>query len=222
MNSYFEQSGFYGHPHQTGGMGMASAAHHDQSAATAAYRGFPLSLGMTPYANHHLHQSRSSQESPYDASITAACTKLYDGSYNKDCAKSSSNAGDTNGYKDVWNASSTGASGGQNNSVPVRPSACTPDSRVGYLDTTGGSPVSRGGSTTGVSGSAWNSSQCSITGASGQAAAAAAATGLHQASNHTFYPWMAIAGKLHHSILTIQCYYYYMLFTVLLCIIFLR
>lgn len=201
MNSYFEQSGFYGHPHQSTGMGMTSAAHHDQSAATAAYRGFPLSLGMTPYANHHLHQSRSTQDSPYDASITAACTKLYDGTYNKDCAKTAS-TNDTNGYKDVWNTSASGNGGsGQNNSVPVRPSACTPDSRVGgYLDTTGGSPASRGGgggggSATGVTASAWNSSQCSITGATNQAAAAAAAaTGLHQASNHTFYPWMAIAG----------------------------
>lgn len=107
---------------------------------------------------------------------------------------------DTNGYKDVWNTSGSGNGGsGQNNSVPVRPSACTPDSRVGgYLDTTGGSPASRGGgggSAAGVTGSAWNSSQCSITGATNQAAAAAAAaTGLHQASNHTFYPWMAIAG----------------------------
>lgn len=189
MNSYFEQSGFYGHPHQASGMGMTTASHHDQT-ATAAYRGFPLSLGMAPYANHHLHQSRSTQESPYDASITAACTKLYDGTYNKDCAKTSSTA-ETNGYKDVWNTSSSTGSTGQNSSVPVRPSACTPDSRVGYLDGTGGSPASRGGSTTGVTGSAWNASQCSIGGASAQTAT----TGLHQASNHTFYPWMAIAGE---------------------------
>ncbi|XP_031618788.1 homeotic protein ultrabithorax isoform X2 [Contarinia nasturtii] len=188
MNSYFEQSGFYGHPHQTSGMGMTAGAHHDQS-ATAAYRGFPLSLGMTPYANHHLHQSRSTQDSPYDASITAACTKLYDGTYNKDCAKTGSSS-DTNGYKDVWNTSGSNA---QSNSTPVRPSACTPDSRVGYLETANGSPVGRSGngSSSGVSANAWNSSQC-ITGASGQVAAAA--SGLHQASNHTFYPWMAIAG----------------------------
>lgn len=190
MNSYFEQSGFYGHPHQTTGMSMSSAAHHDQS-ATAAYRGFPLSLGMTPYANHHLHQSRSTQDSPYDASITAACTKLYDGSYNKDCAKTGSS--DTNGYKDVWNTS--GGSNAQSNSTPVRPSACTPDSRVGnYLDTANGSPVGRSGngSSSGVSASAWNSSQCGITGGSGQAAAAAA-SGLHQAN--VFYPWMSISGE---------------------------
>ena len=191
MNSYFEQSGFYGHPHQTTGMGMTSTSHHDQT-TTAAYRGFPLSLGMSPYANHHLHQSRTSQESPYDASITAACSKIYDGTYgNKDCAKTSATTTETNGYKDVWNTSSSGSSAGQNASVPVRPSACTPDSRVGgYLDAAGSSPASRGGSATGVTGSAWNAN-CSITTAgSGQSAA----TGLHQPSNHTFYPWMAIAG----------------------------
>ena len=127
MNSYFEQSGFYGHPHQASGMGMAG----DQSAS--AYRGFPLSLGMSPYTNHHLHQStRSSQQSPYDASISAACSKIYDGSYNnnnnnntnttnnnnKDCAKGGSVSAttpthtaagvETNGYKDVvWNTSSS-------------------------------------------------------------------------------------------------------------------
>lgn len=219
MNSYFENSGFYGHPHQASGMGMSAAAHHDQSATAAAYRSFPLSLGMTPYANHHLHQSRATQDSPYDASITAACTKLYnDNAYNKDCAKTSVSGGtgggavgDTNGYglKDVWNTSAGNAgsgagsvTGGQNASVPVRPSACTPDSRVGgYLDTSGGSPVSRGGGGGGGGGSAsggggaasaWNASQCAIGGASGQSAAA---SGLHQAGNHTFYPWMAIAGE---------------------------
>lgn len=269
MNSYFEPNGFYSHPHQTaGGMGMAAAAaaHHDQSAATAAYRGFPLSLGMTPYGNHHhlTHQSsaqsaaaaqRAAQDSPYDASITAACTKLYgDQAYgnNKDCAKTGGSVGnvttsgnngggggvggvgvgvgqDTNGYKDVWNTGSNNVGVGnggnngsglgvQNTSVPVRPSACTPDSRVGggYLDTSGGSPVSRSGGGGGgngggnvgatslggvvgggVSAGAWNTSQCSIGGAGGQAAAsAAAAAGLHQASNHTFYPWMAIAGNV--------------------------
>lgn len=83
--------------------------------------------------------------------------------------------------------------------MPVRPSACTPDSRVGgYLDTSGGSPVShRGGSAGGagaggvVGGSAWNAN-CTISGAA--VAQTAAASSLHQASNHTFYPWMAIAG----------------------------
>lgn len=207
MNSYFEQSGFYGHPHQTTGMGMTSGSHHDQN-PVSGYRGFPLSLGMSPYANHHLNHSRSTQDSPYDASITAACSKIYDGAYNKDCAKTTSASSETNGYKEIWNTSSSGGSGAgggstgggggggggattQSTTAPVRPSACTPDSRVGgYLDTAGGSPVSRGGGAGSVTGGAWNAN-CSITATGGQTAAAA---GLHQSANHTFYPWMAIAG----------------------------
>lgn len=198
MNSYFEQSGFYGHPHQTAaGMMSSAASHHDQTsaAAAAAYRGFPLSLGMSPYANHHLSQqsrstAASTQDSPYDASLTAAaCKQIYEGTYNKECSKSSSGtAAETNGYKDVWNAT-TGASTVQTtgSSVPVRPSACTPDSRVsGYIDAAAGSPVSRTGSTVG-SGGAWNTN-CTI----GSAATQSAPSSLHQ--NHTFYPWMAIAG----------------------------
>lgn len=248
MNSYFEQaSGFYGHPHQATGMAMGSGGHHDQSAtaAAAAYRGFPLSLGMSPYANHHLQ--RSSQDSPYDASITAACNKIYadGGAYKQDCLNIKVDA--VNGYKDIWNTSANGGPGGgsgggaggggggggvggvgggggsgagsngsnsgaTNNTaggMPVRPSACTPDSRVGgYLDTSGGSPVSHRGSSGGVGGgqggnvvggassggaaAAWNAN-CTISGAA--AAQTAAASSLHQASNHTFYPWMAIAGK---------------------------
>lgn len=212
MNSYFEQSGFYGHPHQAAaGMMSASSGHDQTSAAAAAYRGFPLSLGMSPYANHHLHQTRTAQDSPYDASITAACKQIYDGAYNKDCSKSvtgggsgggatangtttnsgSASAGnnttsDTNGYKDVWNSSANNG----NNSAPVRPSACTPDSRVGgYIDASGGSPVSRTGSST--AGGAWNTN-CQIGTTATQSASAASAS-LHQ--NHTFYPWMAIAGE---------------------------
>lgn len=203
MNSYFEQSGFYGHPHQAGMM-SSSGGHDQSSAAAAAYRGFPLSLGMSPYANPHLHQTRSAQDSPYDASITAACKQIYDGAYNKDCSKTVSGAtangttansgsassgntaaSDTNGYKDVWNSS---GSNGTPNSAPVRPSACTPDSRVGgYIDASGGSPVSRTGSS--ATGGAWNT-QCSIGTPATQSASSAS---LHQ--NHTFYPWMAIAGE---------------------------
>lgn len=218
MNSYFEQSGFYGHPHQAAAGMMSASSGHDQTsaAAAAAYRGFPLSLGMSPYANHHLHQTRTAQDSPYDASITAACKQIYDGAYNKDCSKSVSGAtangttansgsasagnnatSDTNGYKDVWN--STGNNGSQN-SAPVRPSACTPDSRVGgYIDASGGSPVSRTGSS--ATGGAWNTN-CSI-GTTGTQSTASAS--LHQ--NHTFYPWMAIAGE---SIYILYCPKYVM------------
>lgn len=199
MNSYFEQSGFYGHPHQTAAGMMTSSSHHDQTsaAAAAAYRGFPLSLGMSPYATHPLHQSRP-QDSPYDASLSAACKQaVYDATNtyvntsntnSKECSKSSSGTtADTNGYKDVWNTSGA-AGGGQGTGTPVRPSACTPDSRVsGYIDAAAGSPASRTGTAVGAA-AAWNTN-CGI----GAAATQSTTTGLHQ-SNHTFYPWMAIAG----------------------------
>lgn len=213
MNSYFEQSGFYGHPHQTAaGMMSSAASHHDQASAAAAYRGFPLSLGMSSYVNHHLQQTRCSsaasaaasiQDLPYDASMTAAAAynnKIYEGSCsssstynNKECSSKSPSgtAADTNGYKDVWNAT-TGASAAQTtgSSVPVRPSACTPDSRVsGYIDAAASSPASRTGSTVGSGTAAWNAN-CGI----GTPSAQTATSGLHQ-SNHTFYPWMAIAGE---------------------------
>lgn len=104
----------------------------------------------------------------------------------------SGTAADTNGYKDVWNAT-TGASAAQStgSSVPVRPSACTPDSRVsGYIDAAASSPASRTGSTVGSgTAAAWNAN-CGI----GTPSAQTATSGLHQ-SNHTFYPWMAIAGE---------------------------
>lgn len=214
MNSYFEQSGFYGsHHHQSAGVGVGvggGASHHDQTAA--AYRSFPLSLGMSPYAaaaNHHhgLHQSaRPPQDSPYDASVAAAC-KLYStggsessqqtGGYGKpDCSKAGGGGGDShqNGYaavvaaaKDAWQAQAQQQQGVV--SGPVRPAACTPDSRVGYggpvpsLDAASSSPGP-------ARASSWNST-CSL----GAAAPQPAATQLHQQPNHTFYPWMAIAGQ---------------------------
>lgn len=231
MNSYFEQSGFYGHPHQTAaGMMSSAASHHDQASAAAAYRGFPLSLGMSSYVNHHLHQTRSphsagsaaasTQDLPYDASVTGTAAayhskQIYEGSLtgvvynNKECSKSSSGtAADTNGYKDVWNAT-TGASAAQStgSSVPVRPSACTPDSRVsGYIDAAAGSPASRTGSTVGSGTAAWNAN-CGI----GTPSAQTATSGLHQ-SNHTFYPWMAIAGESPHTNYLLFTYKYILLF----------
>ncbi|KAJ8674152.1 hypothetical protein QAD02_005414 [Eretmocerus hayati] len=95
MNSYFEQStgGFYGgHHHQS----SAAAQHHDPASA-AAYRSFPLGLGMSPYASsqHHHHHlaaaaaaansgsTRPPQDSPYDASVASAC-KLYSQSGSQD------------------------------------------------------------------------------------------------------------------------------------------
>ena len=222
MNSYFEQSagGFYGsHHHQT-----SSSQHHDPATA-AAYRSFPLGLGMSPYASsqhqHHglgIHPSggtntRPPQDSPYDASVATAC-KLYSstpesaGAYStsssstsaasKECKQQQQQqeAHQQNGYaavmaaaavKDVWQSATSGQS-------VVRPSACTPESSrvTGYSGLVAGdaaaSPGNNGSSRTLAS--SWNT--CTINSSSTQPVA----TQLHQqpAANHTFYPWMAIAG----------------------------
>lgn len=224
MNSYFEQSGFYGGHHQSAGASAASHHHHDQTAAAAAYRSFPLSLGMSPYAStqHHHHTlahqaARPPQESPYDASVAAAC-KLYSSSsgtvagnetaqqqsYNSNSgSKADCSKVEQNGYaaavKDLWQSTTTG--GSANSLVaPVRPAACTPDSRVsGYGGTTtgvglggdsGSSPGAGGGGRTSNSLSSWNN-PCSLNTSVTQPVSSQ----LHQqTSNHTFYPWMAIAG----------------------------
>lgn len=209
MNSYFEQPGFYtGHHHQS----STGSTHHDQA---AAYR-FPLGLGMSPYASsqhhhhHSLHQNRPPQDSPYDASVAAAC-KLYSSAADttqnsnyssKDCSKSNNNESHQNGYaavvaaaKDVW--SSAGATVNGTNVGPVRPAACTPDSRLGYgTGLVGGDPGSSpgtagGGRTSATSLGSWN--QCSLNSSGSQSAVGSQ---LHQqTANHTFYPWMAIAGR---------------------------
>lgn len=228
MNSYFEQTGFYGghHHHQSAAAGHH---HHDQNSVAAAYR-FPLGLGMSPYASsqhhhHSLHQTRGAPDSPYDASVAAAAAcKLYDGqqapsggsgAYNATTASTKAEckeAAHQNGYaaavaaaaKDVWQSAASGAAAANSNPL-IRPSACTPDSRVSaYANTSlglvGGDPSTSPGASAGsvrnssVSSSltgSWNT--CSINSASSQSAA----TQLHQQSaNHTFYPWMAIAGKM--------------------------
>nr|BAR93876.1 Ultrabithorax [Nysius plebeius] len=207
MNSYFEQTGFYGsHHHQS-----ATAAHHDQTAA--AYR-FPLGIGMSPYAStqhhhhHSLHQSRPPQDSPYDASVTAC--KLYSSSTGEnqtsvnysttkpDCSKTESPA-HQNGYaavvaaaaaKDVWQSAT---SGGTPSSNPlVRPAACTPDAR--YLGGDGSPGSASRTSSASLAPASWN--QCSLNSTATQPAGQ-----LHQQpANHTFYPWMAIAGKLEHGL----------------------
>lgn len=249
MNSYFEQSGFYGghHHHQT-----SSAHHHDQNAVAAAYR-FPIGLGMSPYASsqhHHHHglsQSRAPQDSPYDASVAAAACKLYGSgggggggtgggggggggtgggggdqssaaavaaataaglNYTKTepCvggggkSDASAAAAHQNGYtsspKDVvWpgNAASAAANGSL-----LRPNVCTPESRVGYgsgnsvsgLDGAGASPNSARNSAGSLSAS-WNT--CAGINNNGHQQQALQLN--QQQNNHTFYPWMAIAGQ---------------------------
>ncbi|XP_014486351.1 PREDICTED: homeotic protein ultrabithorax-like isoform X2 [Dinoponera quadriceps] len=227
MNSYFEQTagGFYGsHHHQTG----AASQHHDPATA-AAYRSFPLGLGMSPYAStqHHHHTSsslgihpgggtntRPPQDSPYDASVATACklysttpeatghtTSSYSTTATKDCKQQDQTSAHQNGYaaamaaaavKDVWQSATSGANS-QSNSV-VRPSACTPEStRVGsYGGLVGGDPASSPGNNSSSRSltSSWNT--CSLNSSASQPVA----TQLHQqpTANHTFYPWMAIAG----------------------------
>lgn len=226
MNSYFEQtaSGFYGsHHHQTG----AASQHHDPATA-AAYRSFPLGLGMSPYAStqHHHHTSsslgihpgggsntRPPQDSPYDASVATACklysttpeatghtTSSYSTTATKDCKQQDQTSTHQNGYaavmaaaavKDVW--STTSGANSQSNSV-VRPSACTPEStRVSsYGGLVGGDPASSPGNNSSSRSltSSWNT--CSLNSSASQPVA----TQLHQQpTNHTFYPWMAIAGE---------------------------
>lgn len=104
--------------------------------------------------------------------------------------------------KDVWQSASAVASaaGQGTNSAVVRPSACTPEgSRVGGSGAGGGSSYSGldAASSPGNNGSSrsltssWNT--CSL---NSSAASQPVATQLHQQpSNHTFYPWMAIAGE---------------------------
>ncbi|XP_016916037.1 homeotic protein ultrabithorax-like isoform X2 [Apis laboriosa] len=226
MNSYFEQTagGFYGsHHHQTG----AASQHHDPATA-AAYRSFPLGLGMSPYAStqHHHHTSsslgihpgggtntRPPQDSPYDASVATACklysttpeatghtTSSYSTTATKDCKQQDQASAHQNGYaavmaaaavKDVWQSATSGANS-QSNSV-VRPSACTPEgTRVGsYGGLVGGDPASSPGNNSSSRSltSSWNT--CSLNSSASQPVA----TQLHQQpTNHTFYPWMAIAG----------------------------
>ncbi|XP_018304839.1 ultrabithorax isoform X1 [Mycetomoellerius zeteki] len=226
MNSYFEQTagGFYGsHHHQTG----AASQHHDPATA-AAYRSFPLGLGMSPYASaqHHHHTSsslgihpgggsntRPPQDSPYDASVATACklysttpeatghtTSSYSTTATKDCKQQDQTSTHQNGYaavmaaaavKDVWQSATSGANS-QSNSV-VRPSACTPEStRVSsYGGLVGGDPASSPGNNSSSRSltSSWNT--CSLNSSASQPVA----TQLHQqpTTNHTFYPWMAIA-----------------------------
>ena len=139
-----------------------------------------------------------------------------------DCSKtgaSSNEQNHQNGYaavvaaaaKDVWQSASsgggTGGSGGNSLVGPVvRPAACTPDSRVGYgssVGLVGGDPASSPGAGGGRT-SAWSlgsSNACSLNTSASQPTVA---TQLHQQpTNHTFYPWMAIAGQ---SVQGIYCF----------------
>jgi Antp family protein len=81
----------------------------------------------------------------------------------------------------------------------VRPAACTPDTRVGGYGSSvglvGGDPASSPGAGGGRT-SAWSLASSNACSLNSSAAQPTVATQLHQQpSNHTFYPWMAIAGQ---------------------------
>ena len=229
MNSYFEQSGFYG-----------QAANSEQ----AAYR-FPLGLaagmGVTPYTTpsatthppgpqHHQtpppqqqnsqthpanngsssQQTNSSHRQDYDTESpksAALYSPLGTGGASTDASSSSSSTykaaavaaaaaaavavssgsgsistttdcKDQNGYNSLSKEVSAGGWGsggtGSNGSTPGRPSVCTPDPMSSRYDR-------------------WMNS-CTAAGLTSSQAQSSAPQ-LQQAANHTFYPWMAIAGK---------------------------
>lgn len=95
MNSYFEQSGFYGG--------------HGQTGAEQAYR-FPLGLGVNPYGppsgQRQVDSYDQSSAAAAAAAAAAASCKLYEQQYKLDCSKA-----DQNGY------SSTGIVKSDNNSA---------------------------------------------------------------------------------------------------------
>lgn len=195
MNSYFEQSGFYGTPSSGG----------DQS-----YR-FPIGLGMSPYAQHHTGAHRAPQDSPYDA--TAAACKLYSSQvggesgpgYNKvDCGPPTGGVSkESNGYNgkggggelghggggSVGGANSWGGPGG----VPVRPTVCSPDGRYGGGGVVGGGGGGGEPSSPSRSLSSWNATCNNLqngvgVGGVGGVPSQATASQLQQSANHTFYP----------------------------------
>lgn len=94
MNSYFEQSGFYGG--------------HGQTGAEQAYR-FPLGLGVNPYgppSGGVARQVDSYDQATAAAAAAAASCKLYEQQYKLDCTKT-----DQSGY------GSTGIVKTDNNSI---------------------------------------------------------------------------------------------------------
>ena len=255
MNSYFEQSGFYGG--------------HGQTGAEQAYR-FPLGLGVNPYGP----PSGQRQVDSYDQSTAAAAAaaaaaascKLYEQQYKLDCGKADQNGynttgivkSDNNSAISSWAAAAAAAAaaagvdrnnsgnhiGGHNNvnnrgnnggnvggvgvgypgqvvsnvtgpesavavSTPrsVGPNSVGPNnnpwSPCSINATTAVAPVAQhgggGGIVTGVtqhtqhSQHQHNPQQHHNTG--GQHAISQQQSPQSQSSAHTFYPWMAIAGK---------------------------
>jgi len=164
MNSYFEQSSFYG----------------QGAAPTAGDYRFPIGLGslggVSPYGQH---QPRPPQESAYDATpgSPSKAASLYS-SLSDTAAYSKLDCKEQNGYASIKPDLGTPGWGA---GAPVRPSVCTPD--MTRYTPSSADQVARD--------RAWMNTCSSLTAA---AQASQPPSQLQQPSHQTFYPWMAIAG----------------------------
>jgi len=163
MNSYFEQSSFYG----------------QGAAPTAGDYRFPIGLGslggVSPYGQH---QPRPPQESAYDATpgSPSKAASLYS-SLSDTAAYSKLDCKEQNGYASIKPDLGTPGWGA---GAPVRPSVCTPD--MTRYTPSSADQVARD--------RAWMNTCSSLTAA---AQASQPPSQLQQPSHQTFYPWMAIA-----------------------------
>jgi len=163
MNSFYEQSGFYG---------------QGATPTPGDYR-FPIGLGslggVSPYGQH---QPRPPQESAYDATpgSPSKAASLYS-SLSDTAAYSKLDCKEQNGYASIKPDLGTPGWGA---GAPVRPSVCTPD--MTRYTPSSADQVARD--------RAWMNTCSSLTAA---AQASQPPSQLQQPSHQTFYPWMAIA-----------------------------
>ena len=223
MNSYFEQGGFYGQaaasasdpsyrfPLGLAGMGMSPYAQHqprpqdyDVAAAAAVSAASsvnsPKSSGLYSPLNNdsssvYKSSSTTSSGSGGGGGGTGASASAGNGTSADPAAAAAAGAVDckdqANGYSSLskemsaWGSSATPTSAGVGQAVAaaaaanggVRPTVCTPD-MTRYTPSAVDAVSAR---------DRWMNS-CSLTGSQAQPQ-------LQQSANHTFYPWMAIAGK---------------------------
>lgn len=211
MNSYFEQGGFYGQAAASGadpsyrfplglaGMGVPPYAQHQPRpqdydvAAAAAVSASTASVAVSPKASGGLYSPINDSSSVYKSSSTTSSGSGGGGGGGSAPNDPSVDCKDqANGYVsslskelNAWGAASATPSGGHNSSAsnggPVRPSVCTPDMTRYTPSAVDAAAVSAR--------DRWMNS-CSLTSAASQAQPQ-----LQQSANHTFYPWMAIAGE---------------------------
>ena len=226
MNSYFEQGGFYGQaaaasagadpsyrfPLGLAGMGMSPYAQHaaaqprpqdyDVAAAAAVSA---ASAAVSPKSSGLYSPINNDSSSVYKSSSTTSSGSGggnggSTGTAPPDPASASVDCKDqSNGYSSLskelnaWGAASgvsTGAASGgaaggghaasNTSNGGVRPTVCTPE-MTRYTPTAVDAAAAQARDR-------WMNS-CSLTGSQAQPQ-------LQQSANHTFYPWMAIAGKL--------------------------